>query len=237
MVRTIELSKYLKIRDLDLLEQGFKELEVIKAPQLQMIEQVLDEWQNEQALVNLFFYPQLIPEQRRVPVLLKALASEHAPYYVLAAVVGMQQLNPGYFSADDRQQLVTQLLGLVAENVALISARAAVTIWEYLEEHNLNDYLMLYPAKDSATNKNILAYILTKYADHTKRAFKRQLRAAGLPWGRRRRFVRCFKKFLKGKRTGSNVFMLTPVYVEIPCLADVDQRLDHTVSQEVALVS
>ncbi len=233
----MELIKYLKIRDLDLLEQGFKELEAIKAPQLLLIEQVLDEWQNEQALVNLFFYPQLIPEKRRVPVLLKALGAEHAPYYVLAAVVGMQQLNPGYFATDERGELVTQLLGLVAENVALISARAAVTIWEYLEEHNVNDYLMLYPAKDSATNRNILAYVLTKYADHSKRAFKRQLRDAGLPWGRRRRFLRCFKKFLKGKRTGSNVFMQTPVYVDIPCLSDVDQRIDPSVSPEAVVVS
>lgn len=219
------LIRYLRVTDYDALESVFSEISLSDHAEVRFIEQVLKDWKEEQAIANLLFYPALIPESIRFDVIMKALASDDAPYYVLAAVVGLQTLKSDEWSSQQRNQIGERLISITGQNVELISARASITVWEYLDGLGDAQLFKLYPVETSTVNRNIMAYALTRYADSSKKKFKQTLKEMDIKWGVRRKFIKGFKKYLRGKRKGNAVFMQVPQYTDIPSLTDVDQRV------------
>ncbi len=220
----MELVKFLKINDLDVLEQSFSELARLSERDQNLILKILKDWDSEQAIANILFYPRLIPEKQRYDVLNKALKAETAPYYMLAAVVGLQSLDRVRVNSAIKTKFALQLMEIIKSGDDIIASRASVSIWDFLDERSFPMYLDLYPVKVGSANKNIMALAMLKFKDGTKRKLKSKLKEYHLVWGKRRKFLKRFKKYKKGKKTGMDVFMLAPVYEEIPNLNDVDQR-------------
>ena len=219
------LIRYLRVTDYEALELVYAEIKSPDHSELQFIEHIISEWKEEQAIANLLFYPELIPEPLRFDAILRALESDDAPYYVLAAVVGLQTIDHNDWTSAQRKAIGERLISITSQDVEVIAARASITVWEYLDDLGDDRLLKLYPVATATANKNIMAFALTRYADNTKKNFKKTLKAMNIKWGTRRKFVKRFKKYLRGKRTGNAVFMQAPQYIEIPSLADVDQRV------------
>jgi hypothetical protein len=227
------ISLFLKSHDLDVLHDLHGKLGRVSAQDMELIIRVITEWKNEQAISNLLFYPELIPIKYRYHAIMKAMQEDAAPYYTLAAVVGLQSIKPAEFNMEQRNAIVGRLLELIGDEADVISSRASVTIWDYLDDSNFTDFLRIYPVADNTANKNILAYTMSRYAETPRKVFRKNLRQFSLPWKIRRRFLKHFKKFKKSQRDGSDVFLRAPVYEEVPNLRDVDQRVD-TMMTEVA---
>ncbi len=219
------LIRYLRVTDYDALELVFAEISTLDQSENRFIEQLLVDWKEEQAIANLLFFPSLIPNSIRFDTISKALASDNAPYYVLAAAVGLQSLKVSDWTDEQRDSIGERLILIARQNVEIIAARASITVWEYLE--GLGDVCLLgvYPVATSIANRNIMAYVLTRYADSSKKTFKQTLKAMNIKWRIRRKFVKRFKRYLRGKRSGKAVFMQAPQYIDIPSLTDVDQRV------------
>jgi len=219
------LIRFLRVSDYDALELVFVEISESDHSEIRFIEQILNDWKEEQAIANLLFYPSLIPESIRFDIITKALSCDDAPYYVLAAVVGLQSLKTNQWTEEQRNQIGQRLISITAQDVEIIAARASITVWEYLDGLGDAQLLMLYPVTTTTANRNIMAYALTRFADSSKKKFKQNLKAMDIKWGVRRKFVKRFKRYLRGKRNGSAVFMQAPQYIDIPSLADIDQRV------------
>ncbi len=218
------LVRFLRVSDYDALELVFVELAESDHTEVRFIEKILDKWKEEQAIANLLFYPVLIPESIRFDTIIKALTCDDAPYYVLAAVVGLQTLKASQWTEEQRNRIGERLISITAQDVELIAARASITVWEYLEGLGDAPLLMIYPVATATANRNIMAYALTRFADSSKKKFKQNLKSMDIKWGVRRKFVKRFKRYLRGKRNGRAVFMQAPQYIDIPSLADIDQR-------------
>jgi len=218
------LIRYLKVTDYDALELVLAEITISDHMESKFVEQVLTDWKEEQAISNLLFGPKLIPEAIRFDSIIKALDSDDAPYYVLAAVVGLQSLSIDVWTAEQKREIGQRLISIVGQNVELISARASITVWDFLEVGD-DELFKLYPVEVATANRNIMAYALTRYADISKKKFKQAFKEMDIKWGVRRKFIKCFKKYLRGKKNGSAVFLQAPQYIDIPSLTDIDQRV------------
>ncbi|VAW79833.1 hypothetical protein MNBD_GAMMA12-3128 [hydrothermal vent metagenome] len=226
------LVRYLRVTDHDALELVFVEIPDLAPSEVLFIEKILNDWTEEQAIANLLFYPSLIPKSIRFDIICKALTSDNAPYYVLAATVGLQLLKASDWTAEQRDKIGERLILIASQNVEIIAARASITVWEYLDGLGDVQLLGVYPVATSTANRNIMAYVLTRYADYSKKEFKQALKKMAIKWHIRRKFVKRFKRCLRGKRSGKAVFMQAPEYIDIPSLTDVDQRVFVQASQE-----
>ncbi len=221
----VSIRKFLQIKDLEVLDDVYKKLGKLAQEDIAYVNKILSQWDDQQALANLLFYPDLITVNLREEVILRALTDENMPYVMLAAVVGLETLGAKGLSADWKETMVDRLVELIRSNSDVISARASVTIWEYLDDNNYAKFLHLYPVKDKLVDKNIMAFTLIKFDDVTRRIFKKNLKKISLKWRRRRRFLKRFKKFKQQKKGGDWVFMQAPLYENLPNLKDVDQAL------------
>jgi len=220
----MDLVEFLKTKHIDVLNQSFTELSSLTERDHQLILKVLIEWKSEQAIANLLYYPRLIPEEKRYDILMQALQAEDTPYYMLAAVVGVQTLNRKQFNSALRTKFALQLMEIIKADADIIASRASVVIWDLLDERSFPLYLQLHPVRSASANKNIMALALQKFKDLDKKKFKETLKKTNLSWSKRRKFISRYKKFLKGKKAGQDIFMLAPVYDDIPNLSDIDQR-------------
>ena len=93
------VDEFLRVTDLDDLLHAFDAMEALTVEDVARIERILGDWRNHQAVANLLFYPQLIPEGTRVQAINRALRSNDIPYFQLAATVGLQGGSPGASSA------------------------------------------------------------------------------------------------------------------------------------------
>lgn len=223
----INLVKFLRINDLEILNQSIHELTAINEQDQALIVKIITEWKAEQAIANLLFYPRLIPESLRYEALFKALCDESAPYYSLAAIVGLQTLNSSTINKAMRAKLALQLMEIIKHDSDILASRASISVWELLDDYSFPLYLKMYPVLSSSANSNILALVFDKLTSLKVREFSKQLKKYKLAWLTRYRYVKQFKKYKKAQAKGVDAILFAPVYDAIPNLADVDQHPDQ----------
>jgi len=90
---SVTLASFLATEDLDDLLRAAMELDPPSDHELAVVRSTLHEWRNEQAVANLLFYPHFIPADLRLETVIHGLDEQRQRYYVLAAVVGLQDLD------------------------------------------------------------------------------------------------------------------------------------------------
>src|SRR6266446_8357932 len=123
-----ELQEFLGAGDLDEVLRALQRITSFDAGDAAAVRSVLLQWQSPQAVSNLLFHPTLIPEDLRLASLFRGLAERRVVYYVLAAVVGFQSLDPVRMTAADRRRVVEELLALIRETNGVLAQRASVSI-------------------------------------------------------------------------------------------------------------
>jgi len=210
------LEDFLKAEDLDDLLKVRGKIGALEAQELDRISELLKEWSDGQAVSNLLFYPALIPEALRISSIDRALACTDRPYFILAAVVGLQGIDPASVSPDTRARWASALLEIVRSNAGVISARASVTIRSWLRDGQIEEFIRSYPVPDETASKNIISFALSKFGDLALPEFRARLRACGLGFWRRRDFLRTFQEHRRKKQAGGAVFMTMPLLSYIP---------------------
>jgi hypothetical protein len=210
------LDELLRAKDLDDLLRLRGQLSELTRQEQGRVTGIMSEWQDGQAVSNLLFYPSLIPELVRCNSIDRALCSPEQPYFALAAVVGLQSVEPDKVAVDVRKRWVTSLLEFVRSDGQVLSSRASVTIWSWLGDGQLEEFVASYPVPDETATKNIVAFSLSRFGQLTRTEYTERLRSCGLGFFKRRRMVRRFDEYQRKKDSGGAVFMTMPLLSFIP---------------------
>jgi hypothetical protein len=124
------VREYLATTDLDELLARRQELsfEDLSDDDRRMIDTVLDEWTDVQAVSNLLIHAQLIPDERRNAELQHGLDDVENPYVRLAAVLGLAELDLAAVSDVERQRFVRSLLDLIQTDGIVCAERASFAL-------------------------------------------------------------------------------------------------------------
>jgi len=132
---------------------------------------VLDKWEDEQAVYNLLIHSSLIPEEHLMAAVDRALFSREQNYFVLAALVGLQGTDPAEIPDPFHTKWRARLLELVRSEEGVVGSRASVTIANWLDEDNYKDYIGIYPAANETASRNIIRFTLSEFGDLPRAEF------------------------------------------------------------------
>lgn len=155
------LEEFLRAEDLDDALSAREELGELDSQDEARIVATLRNWQEPQAVANLLMNPTLIPAAERGKVLLRGLRERRIPYYVLAAVVGLQQLKASDFSRDDAEAIRERLLQLFQEYPGVIAQRASLTLPGFVTARETDQVVELLNHPDPVVRHNILFLLIS----------------------------------------------------------------------------
>jgi hypothetical protein len=217
------LEEFLKAADLDDLLKIRGKIGAPDSQELDRIAELLGAWSDGQAVSNLLFYPALIPEALRISSIDRALGSTDHPYFILAAVVGLQGIDPASIPAETRARWVCAMRQMVRSKAGVISSRASVTVWSWLRDGEIEQFVRSYPVPDETASKNIITFTLSRFGERALPEYRARLRACGLRFWRRRDFLRRFQEYQHKKQAGGAVFMTMPLLSYIPNYGNMER--------------
>lgn len=218
-----QLHEFLIAEDLDQLLDAWRKLGSLDADDTATVRSVLARWETPQAVSNLLFHPDLIPEDIRLDALFRGLAEQRVAYYVLAAVVGLQALDPTRLSAEERKRVAAELWDVMAQTTDVLAHRASVSFRGFVTDTDAPSVLMLLLHPDKTVRHNARAWLFSTFKDRGPEALAAAAQQTGLNEEVRRQVSDEFTEFVTNPPTGfkSPEF---PLYAYIPNLRDVVDR-------------
>jgi hypothetical protein len=143
------LDEFLQATDLDALLSLRHELSPLTASDADRIESIIRDWDDYQQIANLLLHPSVMPAQCRFAAIDRALGSDDSPYLTLAAVVGLQSVDPLAVPAEHRSQLRNKLLRCIQSESETLAGRASVTMFRWFSESEAASVVSLYPIPDA----------------------------------------------------------------------------------------
>lgn len=153
------LRDFLLSGDLDELPLAYEELAPLGADEQLAVNEVLAEWTDVQAVMNLLMYPLLLDDSTRRRWLLRGL-SDPEPYLRLAAAVGVGQMLSSAWSDEDVALLVPALLRLVAEDGAVPASRAALSLVPLARPTDAPELAAMLGHRDRGVRRNLECALL-----------------------------------------------------------------------------
>jgi hypothetical protein len=165
-------------------------------------------------------HPTLIPDDIRLPTLRRGLAERKVVYYVLAAVVGLQSIDPDGLSAEERDRVAADLWGLIAQTEDILAQRASVSIRGFASEGDAPAVFALLSHSNKTVRHNLRAWLFATFKDRGVEPFAAAAGESGLAEELRRQVVAEFADFLANPPQGFKS-PLFPLYGYIPNLRDI----------------
>lgn len=215
-----ELEAFLEAEDLDDLLEARSKLWQLDEKDVKKIRFVLQKWNSPQAISNLLFYPFLIPEDIRASCLLRGLREKKKPYYILASVVGLQEVDTTVFSKEQRKAIKECLISALKVSEGIISARASVTIYDYLSLEDASTAFELLSHPNEAVRHNILCWLIRTLEGPDPGAFISLANSSNVSENIREEAIEKFQKHLRQKETGERSLSGTQLYAYIPNLRE-----------------
>lgn len=216
-----ELKDFLEAEDLDDLLEARSKLRQLDEKDIKKIRSILQRWNSPQAVSNLLFHPHLIPEDIRTTCLLKGLREKKNPYYILASVVGLQGIDPTGFSKEQRKAIKECLISALNVSEGIISARASVTIYDYLSLEDASSAFELLSHPNEAARHNILCWLIRTMEESDPRTFISTANSSNIPEGVRKEAIEKFQEHLRQKEIGECSLFGTQLYAYIPNLKEM----------------
>ncbi|BBM86749.1 hypothetical protein [Candidatus Uabimicrobium amorphum] len=184
-----EILRFLEIEDLELLREARKTLPALDDDSHFVVQNVVDKWDDEQAVANILMCPDIMEESYRWQTIEKGLESYSNPYYILSTVCGLQHLTA--IPDSYREKYLTRVLRFCETKTETLAICASITVTHLLRKDE--DYLFsqLYPVFNDNVNHNITLYFAKNY---DAKEFKAVAKKAGLSWGTKRHFLKEFAK-------------------------------------------
>ena len=171
------LQQFLETRDLDELQAARQQITVMERVDRAALESILTDGSRPQAVANLLMVPEVMPPGRRLDNLLKALDGDG--YWVLAAVVGLQQIDDADLPGPARPGIAARLLGLIRSSTGIVAQRASVTLARFTESLSPGDLVAALAHPDEVVRHNLLVNLLQIAEPEEIRAAARAQAAAG----------------------------------------------------------
>jgi hypothetical protein len=166
-----KIKNFLKVMDLDDLQSAKNKLGDLEEEDIVLIRAVLKQWKNKQEVSNLLFYPSVIPEDIRISVLLKGLDDNENPYNILAATVGLQEIDPEQLLNDEITHIRSRLLNIIETNNTVLADRASVSILPFLNRQDVDRVFRLLSHPSVITRHNILSWLFETTFPKSKEEF------------------------------------------------------------------
>jgi len=211
-----ELKDFLEAEDLDDLLEARSKIRQLDEKDIKKIRSVLQRWNNPQAVSNLLFHPHIIPEDMRATCLIKGLREKKNPYYILASVVGLQGIDPTGFSKEQRKAIKECLISALNVSEGIISARASVTIYDYLSLEDASAAFELLSHPNEAARHNILCWLIRTMEESDPRTFISTANSSNISEGVRKEAIEKFQEHLRQKEIGECSLSGTQLYAYIP---------------------
>ncbi len=160
-----KLQAFLSCTDLDDLLRARGQVRNITTRQAKHISEILAAWDPPQAVANILFYPDIIPNIERFRYLLKALHDDKQPYNKLAAVVGISILKAEVLSSDQRAEIIESLYAIMCQYSGILAERTAITLFHLISRGHILKTLALLEHSNENVRHNVLAWLIRQYAD------------------------------------------------------------------------
>lgn len=215
-----DLKAFLETEDLDDLLKARSKLRQLNEKDVKNIRSILQKCNNPQQVSNLLLYPFLIPEDIRGSCLIKGLRERKNRYYVLASVVGLQGVDPTGFSEEERKAIKESLIFALKNSEGVISARASVSICDFLSSEDAFTMFELLGHSDEATRHNILSWLIRTMEGTDPGTFVSMTNSSNIPEDVREEAIEKFKEHLNQKEAGETSSFAMQLYAYIPNLRD-----------------
>lgn len=141
---TITLAHQLNVQDAD----------------MDAIRDAVAAWTDEQAIANLLMYSYLLPDDMRVATLLRGLNQATNTYAVLAALVGLQDLE---LKLDEgmHTEILNRLIDIIHSAPQITQARATVILNQIARPEDADPLLRLLTHPDEVIRHNILVAFIS----------------------------------------------------------------------------
>jgi hypothetical protein len=155
------LARFLEADDLDDLQKIRSELPELDQNDASVVRDVIQAWREPQAIANLLFNPGVIPPDIRVATVLRGLNEYDRRYLKLAAVVGLQSIQPSAIAPSDVAIIRDRLLQIIEVEHSIISSRASVSIETWLDSSTAPAVCRLLNHSNETVRNNLLAWLIT----------------------------------------------------------------------------
>ena len=217
------LDTFLTATDLDDLLDASHDLDPLSPDGIARIESILANWSDHQAVANLLFHPRVIPSDVRNQAISRGLKSEDPRYHSLAAVVGLQGVDPTDVPESMREEWRREIINMLRSDYEVIAARASVTMFSWFQGDAATRIISLYPVSNKTASSNILALGLSAYGDRPKDEFARRIAACDIGPREAKSFMKLYAKSKK-KTAGGELgaaFMTCPLLCYIPNFCEI----------------
>lgn len=215
-----ELRSFLEAEDLNNLLKARSNLSQLDEKDIRKVRITLQKWNSPQAVSNLLFHPFIIPEDVRASCLLKGLREKKNPYYILASVVGIQGIDSTGFSKEQRKAIKESLILILKTSGGIISARASISIRDYLSSEDASAMFELLNHPDEVTGHNILCWLMKTMEERGSSEFVLLARSSNMPEDLQKEAIDKFQEHLKQKEAGEYSSFSVPLYAYIPNLRE-----------------
>jgi hypothetical protein len=215
------LRQFLDASDLDELQQYRENIDKLDDEDKKIIYETLSAGQKPQSVANILFYPELIPVDIRVSVLVESLVGKHNPYYQLAAIVGLQNIPVETFSEIEKQQIHDLLFQVMESNETVLAARASATIRPYVKEQDRERLFRLLEHINSTVRHNILGIIYEMSDPISKDELIAQCRFYQVAQDTISEISKKIQQHEDRKAKGKLSSLTTSIYTYIPNMSDV----------------
>jgi hypothetical protein len=175
-----DLYAFLKCEELDDLAALMPDPDTLSPNDRALIQWILDEWDEEQAVANLLMMPTLIAPDDQEMFLSKALRADDGSYFMLASIIGLSELSPDTFTDTTRREIAEQLLRLMSSSIGPIAQRASIAIADYLEADNADKLLVWLDQPNEIMRHNALVALISILGLEATRAKLRDLIGQGV---------------------------------------------------------
>ena len=216
------LTTFLEADDLDVALNALRDVGKLSDDDWAYIEQIFADWSPPQAVANLLIHA-IVPTEKRLDILFKALHETENPYFALAATVGFQNVNAEKATEEERKCIVDELFG-VMERYPPVAARATQSIRPFLTRNDAPKMLQMLGMLEGTGRHNALAWLLTDVADKDSDALPRLIADTDISPEVAQFALGKLEEYDASKTDGGFCNLGFPLLSYIPNLKDMIQR-------------
>lgn len=219
-----ELRAFLVAEDLDDIQDARGKIKSVTATDAEAIHTILKQWHEAQAVSNLLIHADLIPQDERLAWLFRGLEERTVDYYVLAAIVGLGEIDRAKLPEQYRKRLAQTLLAIIRETKDVRALRASVSLQDFVSAGDAPQVIALMEHSDRTVRGNLRSWLFKIFENRGIDAFTAAARQSILAEEAQGRLVAEFKEYLSIPDQQARRSKLVVLYAFIPNLKDYVPR-------------
>lgn len=171
-----EIEQFLAATDLDVAQHVLADVTDISRQDAVHLAEIVVAWAPPQAIANMLLHPSIIPPAHQVSAMLRGLATDARHYPLIAAVVGLREID---LPVEYRRSVAVRLLDLAATDGEQVSSLASVSLVRYLYHLDTGDVLARFEHFGPTARHNVLVGLLEALGEAGLRTHVDRVRASG----------------------------------------------------------